>query len=83
MTFIISPKKLPGFGFCSLLELQTTPSQSLTIALEVVVPIHQALNVIIRSVRFTYFFLLITFTLLLGHCTDDNFGAGPNGIVLR
>ena len=47
----------------------------------IVISINQMLNVIIiRSAH--YFCLLITFTWL-GHHTNDNFGAGYNGIVLR
>ena len=55
---------------------------NLIIALNVVVAVHEMLNVIIRSVHFYLFFLLITFTTWLGHCTNNNFGAGLNEIVL-
>ena len=53
-------------------------------ALDVVIPIHQALNVIIISVHFFFYFFcfLMSFTWLEHH-TDNNFGAGPIGVVLR
>ena len=52
-------------------------------SLYLIVSIHQMFNVIIRSVHFCFFFvLLITFTCL-GNCTNNNFGASLNEIVLR
>ena len=64
-----------------LLEGSRTPL-SLAITLDLVAPAHLMLNVIIRSVHFYFFCLLITFTCL-GHGTNNNFGAGLNEIVLR
>jgi hypothetical protein len=66
-------------------HLQTTRSTSFGIALDSVIGMHEMLNVIIRSVHF-YFFCFTDnffFTWLLGHRTDNNFGAGLNEIVLR
>ena len=54
----------------------------LNLAFTLIVSFHQVLNVIISSVHFYSFVLLITFTWL-GHRTNNNFGAGRNGIVLR
>ena len=53
----------------------------LTTIYNLVAPINQMLNVIIISVHYC-FVLLMTFTWL-GHHTNNNFGAGLNGIVLR
>ena len=68
----------------SLVALQAGPApQSLIDALYVVIPVHQTLNVITRSVHFffpTSFVLLMTF--LIGHRTHNNFGAGLDEIVL-
>ena len=50
--------------------------------LELVIGIHEMLNVIIRSVHSTTFVLLMTFTWL-GHRANNNFGADPNELVLR
>ena len=58
------------------------PSNGIVLAFTSVVYFHQMLNVIIRSVHFYSFVLLISFTWL-GHRADINFGAGRNGIVLR
>ena len=54
----------------------------LEFAYTLIASFHQMLNVIISSVHFYSFVLLITFTLL-GHRTNNNSGAGLNGIVLR
>jgi hypothetical protein len=51
-------------------------------ALQLVIGMHEMLNVIIRSVHSTTFVLLMTFTWL-GHRADNNFGADPNELVLR
>ena len=64
-----------------LLGLQMPPS--LIIARNIAVIIHQILNVICSFSSSTCFVLLITFTCLLGHCTNNNFGAGLDEIVLR
>ena len=47
-----------------------------------IVSFHRMLNVIINSVHFYSFCLLITFTWL-GHRTNNNIGASLNGIVLQ
>ena len=47
-----------------------------------VIVINQLLNVIIIRCLFYFFVLLMTFTWL-GNCTNDNFGAGSNEVVLR
>ena len=65
-----------------LLEVNPSPSYDLLFAYDLVVSFHQMLNVIIGSVHFYSFVLLITFTWL-GHRTNNHFGAGLNGIVLR
>ena len=52
------------------------------VAFPFIVSFHQMLNVIISSVLFYSFVLLMTFTWL-GHRTNNNSGAGLNGIVLR
>ena len=54
----------------------------LDISFAFMVSFHQMLNVIISSIHFYTFVLLITFTWL-GHRTNNNIGAGLNGIVLR
>ena len=66
-------------------ELAGEVPLSLTLALDVVIFIHQMLNVIIRSVYFLFilFLLKTNFTWLLGHRTNDNFGAGLNETILR
>ena len=68
----------------SLVELQAgLAAPSLIYALDFVIPIHQALNVIIKIYSFpSYFVLLMTFAFL-GHCTNNNFGVGLDEIVLR
>ena len=53
---------------------------SYIIGLDFVIVVNQMLNV--NIIRSTSFVLLITFTLL-GHRTNDNFGTGSNGVVLR
>ena len=65
-----------------LLIMNPSPSSGILLAFSLAVYFHQMLNVIIRSVHFYSFVLLITFTWL-GHRTNNNFGAGLNGIVLR
>ena len=64
-----------------LIELQATPTSPQIIALTFAIYFHQMLNVIIKICSFV---LLVTFSLL-GHCTNNNFGAGFNvsEIVLR
>ena len=47
-----------------------------------IISFHQMLNVIISSVHFYSFVLLISFTWL-GHRTNNNIGASLNGIVLQ
>ena len=47
-----------------------------------VIVINQLLNVIIIRCLFYFFVLLMAFTWL-GNCTNDNFGAGSNEVVLR
>jgi hypothetical protein len=61
-----------------------TPDFSL-IALNVITGINEMLNVIIILICsfFTFFVLLITFSWLLGHYTDNNFITGLNEIVLQ
>ena len=54
----------------------------LELAFTLSVSFHQMLNVIIRSVHFYSFVLLITSTWL-GHRTNNNIGPSLNGIVLR
>ena len=54
----------------------------LDIAFPFIVSFHQMLNVIISSVHFYSFVLLITFTWL-EHRTNNNIGASLNGIVLQ
>ena len=61
---------------------EVTQSSGIILAFNLVVDFHQMLNVIIRSVHFYSFVLLIIFTWL-GHRTNNYFGAGLNGIVLR
>ena len=71
--------------FTCQLELQAGPTPlSLTIALDVVIRIHQMLNVIIKICFIFYFFVFADniFTCL-GHCTNNNFGAGLDEIVFR
>ena len=66
----------------SLFEFQIGPAPpNLVYALDLVITIHQALNVIIRSVLFSYL-LMTFFTCLLGHRTNINFGTGLDEIVL-
>ena len=68
-----------------LLEMQTynfAIYSNLEFAFPFIVSFHQMLNVIISSVHFYSFVLLITFTWL-GHRTNNNIGASLNGIVLR
>ena len=69
----------------ALMEVNpASPSKGILIAFAFIVYFHQMLNVIIRSVQFYSFVLLITVTFTwLGHRTNNNFGAGLNGIVLR
>ena len=53
------------------------------IALNFIIGIHEMFNVITRSVHFFFFcFTDYNFTWL-GHCTNNNFTAGLNEIVLR
>ena len=59
------------------------PAESTPIILNLVAVIHQMFNVIIRPVLFYSSVLLIRFTWLLGHRTNNNYGADRNGIVLR
>jgi hypothetical protein len=66
----------------SILEAQQPEANALWAGLELVIGIHEMLNVIIRSVHSTTFVLLMTFTSL-GHRTNNNFGADPNELVLR
>ena len=54
----------------------------LELAFTLTVSFHQMINVIICSVHFYAFVLLITFTWL-GNCTNNNIGPSLNGIVLR
>ena len=56
-------------------------SECIVLVFDLVVYFHQMLNVIIRSVHFYSFVLLITFTWI-GYRTNNYFGAGLNGIVL-
>ena len=60
----------------------TTEYSNITAAFYMVSGINEMFNVIIRSVRFYLFFLLITF-VSLGYHTNNNFGAGFNAVVLR
>ena len=63
--------------------LSILPTTSMPNSLNLMIGINQMLNVIIRSVRF-YFFVLVLITLTwLGHCTNTNFGPGLNEFVLR
>ena len=57
-------------------------SSDVLLGFDLIVPFHQMINVIISSVYFYSFVLLITF-IWLGHRTNNNFGAGLIGIVLR
>ena len=66
----------------SLFITRPLSSEGIIIAFDLVVSFHQMLNVIISFVHFNSFVLLITFTWL-GHRTNNNIGAGLNGIVLR
>ena len=67
-----------------LLEANPSHSSGILLAFALVVAFHQMLNVIIRSFHFYSFVLLITVKFTwLGHRTNNNFGAGLNGIVLR
>jgi hypothetical protein len=64
-------------------QLGTEPEvNGLWAGLDLVIGIHEMLNVIIRSVHSTTFVLLMTFTWL-GHRANNNFGADPNELVLR
>ena len=68
-----------------LLEMQNytfATYSNLDIAFPLIVSFHQMLNVIISSVHFYSFVLLISFTWL-GHRTNNNIGASLNGIVLQ
>ena len=71
-----------------LLQMETSYTHQvanafrLEYAFPFIVSFHQMLNVIISFVHFNSFVLLITFTWL-GHRTNNNIGAGLNGIVLR
>ena len=62
-----------------VIESQAGTPPNLQIALDLIISIHEMLNVIIRSVPFV---LLMTFTCP-GHRTNNNFGPGFNEIVLR
>ena len=68
----------------SVMESAVQVPISLKVALDFVIVIHDMLNVIIRPVSFStlYCFTNDIFTLL-GHCTNNNFGAGFNEIVHR
>ena len=65
-----------------LMEVNPSSSNGFLFALNLAIVFHQMFNVIIRSVHFYSFVLLITFPWL-GHRTNNHFGAGLNGIVLR
>ena len=66
----------------SILAVQGMLSHNSQISSYFIIGIHQMFNVIIRSIFFLLFFvLLITFTWL-GHHTNNNFGAGLNETVL-
>ena len=66
----------------SLLAAKSSPASGINFVLIFVIAFHQMFNVIIRSVHFYSFVLLITFTWL-GHRTNNYFCAGRNGIVLQ
>ena len=55
---------------------------NLDFAFPFIIFFHQMFNVVISSVHFYSFVLLIIFTWL-GHRTNNNIGASLNGIVLR
>ena len=65
-----------------LQSITMAASFDINLAFTLIVSFHQMLNVIISSVHFYSFVLLITFTWL-GHRTNNNSVAGLNGIVLR
>ena len=62
-------------------EVDGNPT-NFNLAFELIVVFHQMVNMIISSVHFYSFVLLITITWL-GHRTNNNIGASLNGIVLR
>ena len=66
----------------SIATFSIATTYRLTLAFGLIVSFHQMLNVIISSVHFYSFVLLISFTWL-GHRTNNNIGASLNGIVLR
>ena len=70
----ILPKVFQSYNLATAIRLE--------FAFTLIVSFHQMLNVIISSVHFHSFVLLITFTWL-GHRTNNNIGASLNGIVLR
>ena len=65
----------------SLYTADSDPAENLYGGLDLVIAMHEMLNVIIRPVQI-YFVLLITL-VCLGHCTNSNFSAGFNETVLR
>ena len=58
-------------------------SNNFQISSYLVMGIHQMFNVIIKSVHFYFFFVLLITFAWLGHRTNINFGAGQDEIVLR
>jgi hypothetical protein len=53
------------------------------IGVEFIIGIHEMFNVIIRSVHFYFFVLLLMTFTWLGHRANNNFGADSNEVVLR
>ena len=66
-----------------VIESQAGTPLNLQTTLDFVISIHEMLNVIIRSVHFNFFFVLLMKLTCLGHSTNYNFGSGLNEIVLR
>ena len=66
----------------SILDKRDGNPTNFGVAFDLIVVFHQMVNVIISSVHFYTFVLLITSTWL-GHRTNNNIGASLNGIVLQ
>ena len=61
----------------------TTEYSNITAAFYMVSGINEMFNVIIRSVRFYFFFVLLITFVSLGYHANNNFGAGFNAAILR
>ena len=65
----------------SLIAVNSDPAENLFDGWQIVIPMHQMLNVITRPVHI--YFCFTDNTYLLGHRTNSNFSTGLNETVLR